>query len=163
MTMTWRTSLPARPFPTPRAPRGFLSALEHVSSERRRKETAARDCKHSFAERAVHLTATASQEELDSGEEEYMSAQSKPMAKPHIRLREESDEWVILFDPDTAKARVLNPIGVFIWRLLDGSRSVADIVEQLREHYDNVPEEVEQHVTEFIEVLTKTEFVTDNN
>ncbi len=92
-----------------------------------------------------------------------MSVASKPVAKPQIRLREESDEWVILFDPDTGNSRVLNPIGVFIWKLLDGAHSVPDIADKLREYYDKVPEEAEQHVTEFIEVLTKSGFVADDN
>jgi SynChlorMet cassette protein ScmD len=92
-----------------------------------------------------------------------MSAQSKPVGKPHIRLREESDEWVILFDPDTANARVLNPIGVFVWRLLDGTHSAQEISDKVRAHYDNVPEEAEQQVAEFIEVLIKTGFVADAN
>ena len=88
-----------------------------------------------------------------------MSAQTNPVAKPHIRLREESDDWVILFDPDTAHARVLNPVGVFVWKLLDGHHSVQDIVGQIREYYDTVPEEVDKHVTQFIETLEEKGFV----
>ncbi|MGO8878149.1 MAG: PqqD family peptide modification chaperone [Desulfomonilaceae bacterium] len=92
-----------------------------------------------------------------------MSVASKPVAKPQIRLREESDNWVILFDPDTGSSRVLNPIGVFIWRILDGTHAVSDIVEQVREYYANAPQEVEQQVTEFIEVLKKKGFVETNS
>jgi SynChlorMet cassette protein ScmD len=92
-----------------------------------------------------------------------MSVASKPVAKPQIRLREESDEWVILFDPDTGNARVLNPIGVFIWKLLDGTHSVPDIVGQVREYYNNVPDELEQQISEFIEVLGKKGFVETNS
>ena len=61
-----------------------------------------------------------------------MSVASKPVAKPQIRLREESDNWVILFDPNTGNSRVLNPIGVFVWKLLDGTHNVSDIVEQVQ-------------------------------
>jgi len=92
-----------------------------------------------------------------------MSGVSKLVAKPQIRMREESDDWVILFDPDTGNARVLNPIGVFVWQLLDGTHSTQEIVDKVRAYYDNVPEEAEQHVTEFIEVLIKTGFVADGN
>ncbi len=75
-----------------------------------------------------------------------MSLDAKPVAKPQIRLREESDSWVILFDPDTGNARVLNPIGVFIWKLLDGAHSVHDIADQIRNYYSSVADEVEQQV-----------------
>lgn len=92
-----------------------------------------------------------------------MSVANKPVAKPQIRLREESDNWVILFDPDTGNARVLNPISVFIWKLLDGTHTVSDIVEQVRDYYANVPQEVEQQVTELIEILAKKGFVETNS
>jgi len=92
-----------------------------------------------------------------------MTIPTKPASKAHIRLREESDDWVILFDPDTAHARVLNPVGVFVWKLLDGNHGTQEIVDKLRAHYDKVPEEAEQQVTEFIEVLIKTGFVSDGN
>jgi SynChlorMet cassette protein ScmD len=88
-----------------------------------------------------------------------MSVANKPVAKPQIRFREESDNWVILFDPDSGNSRVLNPISAFIWKLLDGTHTVTDIVEKIRDYYANVPQEAEQHVTEFIEVLATKDFV----
>jgi hypothetical protein len=48
-----------------------------------------------------------------------------PVANPLIVLREEFDDWAILFDPDTGNAFGLNPTGVFIWKLLDGKPSRA--------------------------------------
>jgi SynChlorMet cassette protein ScmD len=68
-----------------------------------------------------------------------MSLVRKPVAEPRIRLRVEADNWVILFDPDTGNARVLNPTGVFVWKLLDGRHSIHDIVEQVRDYYKEVP------------------------
>jgi SynChlorMet cassette protein ScmD len=91
-----------------------------------------------------------------------MSSDAKPIAKAQIRLREESDSWVILFDPDTGSARVLNPMGVFVWKRLDGDHSVRNIVDQIRQSYSGVAEEVEQQVTQFIEVLEKKGFVQTN-
>ena len=88
-----------------------------------------------------------------------MSVANKPVAKPRIRFREESDNWVILFDPDSGNSRVLNPISAFIWKLLDGNHTVIDIVEKIRDYYANVPQEVEQQVIEFIEVLATKGFV----
>ena len=79
----------------------------------------------------------------------------KPVANPLIVLRKdfEDDDWAILFDPDKGDAYGLNPVSVFIWQRLDGQHSVTDILQELRTHYDGVPEEVEAHVREFIKQL----------
>ena len=84
-----------------------------------------------------------------------MPAYDKPVANPLIVLREEFDDWAILFDPDTGNAFGLNPTGVFIWKLLDGRHSTDDIVQMLRDEAQEVPEEVPQHIGEFIQSLEK--------
>lgn len=38
----------------------------------------------------------------------------KPIGNPLIVLREEFDDWAILFDPGTGDAFGLNPVAVFI-------------------------------------------------
>ena len=79
----------------------------------------------------------------------------KPLANPLIVLRKdfEDDDWAILFDPDKGDAYGLNPVSVFIWQRLDGKHSVDDILEELRTQYDEVPQEAEAHVREFIDQL----------
>lgn len=77
----------------------------------------------------------------------------KPIANPLIVLREEFDDWAILFDPDTGNAFGLNPTGVFIWKLLDGRHNPDDIVNRLREEADNVPEDAGEHARRFIASL----------
>ena len=78
-----------------------------------------------------------------------------PIANPLIVLREEFDDWAILFDPDTGNAFGLNPTGVFIWKLLDGRHGLKDIVKRLRDEADEVPEDVEEHARHFIDSLEK--------
>ena len=52
----------------------------------------------------------------------------------------------MLYDPDTGAVRVLNPTAVAVWKLLDGRRTLAEVVEALRESFsemdDNAPEKV---------------------
>jgi len=79
----------------------------------------------------------------------------KPIANPLIVLREEFDDWAILFDPDTGDAFGVNPIGVQIWKRLDGNHSVKDILKDLKEGYEDVPEEVEKDLQEFIKDLVQ--------
>ena len=79
----------------------------------------------------------------------------KPIANPLIVLREEFDDWAILFDPDTGDAFGLNPIGVRIWKRLDGNHSVEDILQDLQESCEDVPEEAEGDLQEFVDDLVQ--------
>jgi len=84
-----------------------------------------------------------------------VSQGDNPIANPLIVLREEFDDWAILFDPDTGDAFGLNPIGVYIWKRLDGNHSAEDILQDLREGYEDVPEEAEGDLQEFIDHLVQ--------
>lgn len=78
---------------------------------------------------------------------------SKPIANPNLILREEFDSCAILFDPDTGKGFGVNPVGILVWRLLDGEHTVEDIQHSLRERCENVPESAQSDVECFIEEL----------
>ena len=89
-----------------------------------------------------------------------MSEEKKPLANPELVFREEFDDWAVLFDPDTGDAYGLDPVGVFLWKRLDGAHTVDDLVEQLRgECEDEVPDEAPEHVQEFIAKLEKKGYV----
>ena len=79
--------------------------------------------------------------------------QKKPVANPLIVLREEFDDWAILFDPDSSKAFGLNPVGVFFWKRLDGNHTVESIINDLRAQCDDVSDDAENHVQEFVQDL----------
>jgi len=79
----------------------------------------------------------------------------KPIANPLIVLREEFDDRAILFDPDTGKGMGINPTGVFIWKLLDGLHTTIDILEKLQAECDNVSEEAENDINDFIRNLSE--------
>jgi SynChlorMet cassette protein ScmD len=84
-----------------------------------------------------------------------VSQANNPIANPLIVLREEFDDWAILFDPDTGDAFGLNPIGVRIWKRLDGNHSVKDILKDLQEGYEDVPEGAESDLQEFVDDLVQ--------
>ncbi|MFA6074707.1 MAG: PqqD family peptide modification chaperone [Negativicutes bacterium] len=71
----------------------------------------------------------------------------------HIIIREEFDDWAILFDPDTANGYALDPVGVAICRQLDGVKTVAEITEVIREQFDEVSDEVDTHCADFVRQL----------
>ena len=88
-----------------------------------------------------------------------MEISDKPIANPLIVLREEFDDWAILFDPDTGDGFGLNPVSVFIWKRLDGKHTPQDILRELLETCEDVPENAEQEIQDFIEELEKKGYV----
>lgn len=83
-----------------------------------------------------------------------MTDLKRPVANPTVVLREEFDDWAVLFDPDSGEAFGLDPVSVFIWRLLDGKHTASEIVEKLRAACeDDVPDEAPDHLNTFIENL----------
>lgn len=87
-----------------------------------------------------------------------MSSSGKPSANPLLILREEFDDWAVLYDPDAGKGFGLNPVSAFIWKRLDGQHTEEDIVSELREQFNEVPPDVEEHVTEFVAGLVQRGF-----
>ena len=80
-------------------------------------------------------------------------------ANPVLVLREEFDDWGLLFDPDTGDTYGLNPVGVFVWKRIDGRHTMADIIEALSQSCRDVPSDADQYVTSFIGDLVEKGFV----
>lgn len=84
-----------------------------------------------------------------------MEKDRNPIANLRVVLREEFDDWAVLFDPGSGDACGLNPVSVFIWKLLDGTHNEKDILKKLCENCNNVPEEAESDIREFVNDLVK--------
>jgi len=84
----------------------------------------------------------------------------KLKTNPNIVLREEFDDWAVLFDPDTGKTCGLSPTGVFIWKQLDGTKNKDDILKAMTAVYGKeVQAEAENDYDKFIEQLIKYKLV----
>jgi hypothetical protein len=70
-------------------------------------------------------------------------------------LRVEGDEGAFLFDPATGAVSILNPTAVSIYRAVDGSRSVADIVAVLGGEYEGMDEAAAGQVLEAVRSLAE--------
>ena len=79
----------------------------------------------------------------------------KPIVNPFLVLREEFDDWAVLFDPDTCRGFGLNPTGVYVWKLLDSEHTIDDLFEELRGHAKDVPENAREHLTVFVDALVR--------
>ncbi len=77
----------------------------------------------------------------------------KPIANPYVVLREEFDDWAVLFNPDTGHGFGLSPTGVFVWKLLDGERTMEALLKEIRDHATDVPEAASDHIKAFVDQL----------
>ena len=89
----------------------------------------------------------------------YVNSNDKPIANPTVVLRDEFDDWAVLFDPETGTAFGLNPTAVYLWRLLDGRHSIDDMVETLRRDAEGVPEDAGDHVSALVGQLAEQRLV----
>lgn len=74
---------------------------------------------------------------------------------PGLVLRVEDDDCALLFDPDSGKVQMLNGTAVDIWQLLDGKRTLKDIVSCLHEIYEDMDDDAEQQVLGLVQTLSK--------
>ena len=88
-----------------------------------------------------------------------MKPEEKPIANPVVVLREEFDDWAVLFNPDTADAVGINPVGVAIWKKLDGSHDLSALVAAVKEEFDDVPETALEELSAFLDELTDQGFI----
>ncbi|MEN6389380.1 MAG: PqqD family peptide modification chaperone [Syntrophomonas sp.] len=82
-----------------------------------------------------------------------MTISNKPELKKSLVIREEFDDYAILFDPDTSLACAINPVSVFICRQLNGQRTVDEIVDGIRQTFTEVPDELKEDVQSFLDDL----------
>lgn len=88
-----------------------------------------------------------------------MNHTDKPIANPIVVLREEFDDWAVLFNSDTADAVGTNPVGVAIWKMLDGRSSITEIVSTIRDGFADVPEAAAGEISNFINKLADHGFI----
>lgn len=85
----------------------------------------------------------------------------KLKVNPDIVLREEYDDWAVLFDPDSGKTNGISPTGAFIWKRLNGTLTKKEILQQLAGECDaGIPEEAAGHYDEFITALRKKGYLS---
>ena len=57
----------------------------------------------------------------------------------------------VLLHLDTGAYHGLNRVGLIVWELIDGARSVADLVSGVRERIADTPAQVDEDVRAFVE------------
>ena len=69
-----------------------------------------------------------------------MKPTDKLNASPDVVLREEFDDWAVLFHPLTGEAIGTGPVGVAIWKLLDGTRTLEEVARAVKAQCEDAPD-----------------------
>jgi hypothetical protein len=77
----------------------------------------------------------------------------KPIVNPVVVLRKEFDEWAVLFNPDTAEAVGINPVGVASWELLDQQIDIHEIADTIRQDFADVPGSATEEIENLLTIL----------
>jgi Coenzyme PQQ synthesis protein D (PqqD) len=85
---------------------------------------------------------------------------SKPRQNPDVAYRALSaDEGGVLLHLRSGQYHGVNELGLVIWELLDGERTVAEIVEAVRAQTDDAPPHLADDVVGFLDDMRRLELV----
>jgi SynChlorMet cassette protein ScmD len=87
-----------------------------------------------------------------------MKPTDRPIANPIVVLREEFDDWAVLFNPETADAVGTNPVGVAVWKRMDGKKSVDEIIAEIKSNFENTPDAAGTEIAAFVNTLAENGF-----
>src|SRR5450759_1427492 len=88
-----------------------------------------------------------------------MNQTDRPIANPIVVLREEFDDWAIRCLHDTSAAAVINPVGVAVWKRMDGKRSLKEVVLEIKTSFEDAPEAALEEITAFVDKLAEHGYV----
>lgn len=74
-------------------------------------------------------------------------------ANANLVLREEFDDWAILFDPETGNTYALNPVAVIIWKHLTGVNGEEDLLHLVAQEVESLPVEARQQISSFLDAV----------
>jgi len=88
-----------------------------------------------------------------------MNQTDRPISNPIVTLREDFDDWAVLYNPDTADAMGINPVGVAVWKRMNGKRSLEQIVTEIGNSFEDVPGGACDEIVSFVNSLAENGFV----
>jgi Coenzyme PQQ synthesis protein D (PqqD) len=89
-----------------------------------------------------------------------LGAQAKIRRNPQVIVRELSEgEGAVLLHLESGAYHGVNPVGELIWELLEEERTVADLVEAVRNRTEDPPATLEDDVVRFLESVQERDLL----
>jgi hypothetical protein len=85
----------------------------------------------------------------------------RPRRHPDSAYKAIGEEGGLVVLPDRREVKVLNPVAVRIYALLDGSRTVDDIAHALADEYEVTAEQAAADVRAFVDELRRNGMLAD--
>jgi hypothetical protein len=85
--------------------------------------------------------------------EEQLSSDSHPRRHPDTAFRPIGDEGGLVVVPGRAEIKVLNPVAIKVFSMLDGDHSVDSIVAAVTEEFDVPGDQAARDVQSFLDEL----------
>ena len=82
-----------------------------------------------------------------------LSLDARPRRHPDSAFRPIADEGGLVVLPGRAEVKVLNPVGIRIFGLLDGTHSMAEIAGVIAAEYEVAEADAQEDVRAFVEEL----------
>jgi predicted metal-dependent hydrolase len=89
-----------------------------------------------------------------------ITPESKVHRNPQVAARELSEgEGAALLHLESGQYHGVNQIGLIIWELLEGERTVADVVDAVRARVEDPPPGLESDVVRFLESVHERDLI----
>jgi len=88
-----------------------------------------------------------------------LTVPERPIPNPAAVRDDGEDGWTLLVNPDTAGAMAVNATGVLVWSLVDGKRTIEEIIAAVRNRFPDAPDTVRDDVLAYLRKLTEEGFV----
>lgn len=88
-----------------------------------------------------------------------MKLTAKPRLNPAVLLRKGLDGEAVLVNLDTAASLAINQTGIFVWQLVDGQRTVDQIITAVHRQFPDAPPEVVNDVSVLMDILAEDGFI----
>ena len=87
-----------------------------------------------------------------------MDLHSYPIPHAQVAAQIVDDEAVIVL-ADAGEVNVFDPVGTRIWELIDGSRTIQQIIDVVVDEFEVTPEQAQVDVVEFLETLAREKMI----
>lgn len=89
----------------------------------------------------------------------YVKPTDRVLVNPEVVLCEEFDDWAVLFHPLTGDAIATGSVGVLLWKVLDGQRTLVEIAADIAAQCEDAPDTVLEDTIAFSRDLYWRSFV----
>ena len=88
-----------------------------------------------------------------------LTVPDRPIPNPAAVRDDGEDGWTLLVNPDTAGAMAVNATGALVWSLVNGKRTIEEIIAAVKGRFPNAPETVRDDVLAYLTKLTEEGFI----